>query len=203
MKERITRLVYTYNSQAWLRQPKAIGTGQRRYGPTRFMESICLHFCHWLRKVHISPTFVQSLYSPTKPLFSYSVVATSVSLFAIILQLLLLSASSLLSKSLNVVCNEKDQQTLVVFKHRILDPYNWLSLWSTEEDCYKWTGIQCDSNIGRVTKLNLQLPGFYCLEGNVFKPGPDIKPAHQLGHWITGSTGWTVLKKPVDPDIHI
>ena len=70
---------------------------------------------------------------------------------------------------MNVVCNEKDQQVLLVFKQGILDPSNRLSSWSAEEDCCNWTGIQCDNITGRVTKLNLQCLEVDCvdLEGEI------------------------------------
>ncbi|CAJ2639645.1 unnamed protein product [Trifolium pratense] len=59
-----------------------------------------------------------------------------------------------------VRCNEKDKETLSIFKKGINDSYGELSTWSTENDCCAWKGVTCDNITNRVTKLDLQsLPG--------------------------------------------
>jgi len=52
-------------------------------------------------------------------------------------------------------CNKKDQSALLIFKHDVVDPSNYLSSWSNEQDCCAWKGVQCDNVTGRVTTLDL------------------------------------------------
>ncbi|KAK7374107.1 hypothetical protein VNO80_07533 [Phaseolus coccineus] len=52
-------------------------------------------------------------------------------------------------------CNKKDQSALLIFKHDVVDPSNYLSSWSNEHDCCAWKGVQCDNVTGRVTILDL------------------------------------------------
>jgi Leucine-rich repeat (LRR) protein len=55
-----------------------------------------------------------------------------------------------------VQCNEKDQETLLIFKKGINDSSNGkISTWLTKKDCCAWEGIHCDSKTGRVTELDL------------------------------------------------
>ncbi|CAJ2639670.1 unnamed protein product [Trifolium pratense] len=54
-----------------------------------------------------------------------------------------------------VRCNEKDQETLLIFKKGINDSYGQISTWSTEKDCCAWEGVHCDNITGRVTELDL------------------------------------------------
>ncbi|KAK2441422.1 receptor protein EIX2 [Trifolium repens] len=57
-----------------------------------------------------------------------------------------------------VQCNEKDEETLLIFKKGINDTYDMnhiMSSWSTEKDCCSWEGVHCDNITSRVTKLDL------------------------------------------------
>lgn len=54
-----------------------------------------------------------------------------------------------------VHCNEKDHQTLLMFKQGVIDSSNKLATWSTEKGCCTWKGVQCDNTTSRVTKLDL------------------------------------------------
>ncbi|KAK7290238.1 hypothetical protein RIF29_04514 [Crotalaria pallida] len=54
-----------------------------------------------------------------------------------------------------VLCNEKDQEKLLIFKEGIIDPYNLLSTWFSKHDCCEWRGVQCDNTTGRITSLHL------------------------------------------------
>ncbi|XP_045805111.1 receptor-like protein EIX2 [Trifolium pratense] len=66
-----------------------------------------------------------------------------------------------------VRCNEKDKETLLIFKKGINDSYNGkISTWSTEKDCCAWEGVSCDNITNRVTKLDLKLP-FRTLKGEI------------------------------------
>ncbi|WJX37812.1 hypothetical protein P8452_25540 [Trifolium repens] len=56
-----------------------------------------------------------------------------------------------------VQCNEKDEETLLIFKKGINDSSNGkISTWSTEKDCCAWEGVHCDNITGRVTELDLK-----------------------------------------------
>ncbi|WJX37835.1 hypothetical protein P8452_25561 [Trifolium repens] len=57
-----------------------------------------------------------------------------------------------------VQCNEKDEETLLIFKKGINDTYDMnhiMSSWSTEKDCCAWEGVHCDNITKRVTELHL------------------------------------------------
>ncbi|KAK2440790.1 receptor protein EIX2 [Trifolium repens] len=54
-----------------------------------------------------------------------------------------------------VQCNEKDQETLLIFKKGINDSDGQLSTWSTEKDCCAWEGVYCNNITGRVTEIYL------------------------------------------------
>jgi hypothetical protein len=55
-----------------------------------------------------------------------------------------------------VQCNEKDQETLLIFKKGINDSSNGkISTWLTEKDCCAWEGVHCNNITGRVTELHL------------------------------------------------
>ncbi|KAK2441388.1 receptor protein EIX2 [Trifolium repens] len=56
-----------------------------------------------------------------------------------------------------VQCNEKDEETLLIFKKGINDSSNGkISTWSTEKDCCAWEGVHCDNITGRVAELDLK-----------------------------------------------
>ncbi|WJX37811.1 hypothetical protein P8452_25539 [Trifolium repens] len=55
-----------------------------------------------------------------------------------------------------VGCNEKDKETLLIFKKGINDSsHGKISTWSTETNCCSWEGVHCDNITSRVTKLDL------------------------------------------------
>ncbi|GAU20538.1 hypothetical protein TSUD_130960 [Trifolium subterraneum] len=62
------------------------------------------------------------------------------------------------SNHMMIRCNEKDRETLLIFKQGITDRFGRISTWSTEKDCCAWEGISCDNITGRITKLDLNLP---------------------------------------------
>nr|GMD35699.1 receptor-like protein 12 [Ipomoea batatas] len=55
------------------------------------------------------------------------------------------------------ICNEKERQALLSFKHNISDPNNLLSSWidGDEDDCCKWEGVGCDNRTGHVVAVDL------------------------------------------------
>ncbi|XP_027922734.1 receptor-like protein EIX2 [Vigna unguiculata] len=92
---------------------------------------------------------------------------TFISQFPVLLLLLIyaFTLQKIVCNNLNQVrCNEKDQQTLEIFKQGIIDPSNNLVTWSSEQDCCEWKGVHCDNTTSRVTKLDLS--GQY-LEGEI------------------------------------
>jgi len=73
-----------------------------------------------------------------------------------VLLLLLLSAVVLPKGNCRThSCNENDQSALLIFKHHVVDPLDYLSSWSDEKHCCAWKGVQCDNVTGRVTTLDL------------------------------------------------
>ncbi|KAK2387422.1 receptor protein EIX2 [Trifolium repens] len=55
-----------------------------------------------------------------------------------------------------VRCNEKDEETLLIFKKGINDSlHQKISTWSTKKDCCAWEGVHCNNITGRVTELHL------------------------------------------------
>ncbi|WVZ08825.1 hypothetical protein V8G54_022171 [Vigna mungo] len=64
----------------------------------------------------------------------------------------------------HVHCNEKDRQKLQIFKEGLIDPFNNLVTWSTQQDCCQWQGVHCDNTTSRVTKLDLS---HQSLEGEI------------------------------------
>lgn len=87
------------------------------------------------------------------------IMVSSISQTSILLLLLFYASTFQKGMSNNlreVRCNEKDRQTLLIFKQGIVrDPYNKLVTWSSEKDCCAWKGVQCDNTTSRVTKLDL------------------------------------------------
>ncbi|WJX37840.1 hypothetical protein P8452_25566 [Trifolium repens] len=63
-----------------------------------------------------------------------------------------------------VQCNEKDEETLLIFKKGINDTYDMMSSWSTKKDCCAWEGVHCDNITKRVTELDLH---FQNLKGEI------------------------------------
>ncbi|XP_019171685.1 PREDICTED: probable leucine-rich repeat receptor-like protein kinase At1g35710 [Ipomoea nil] len=72
-----------------------------------------------------------------------------------ILLLLLLHFSSVAVSSNIIRCPETEKDALLKFKQGITNPSNLLSSWTTEQDCCKWEGVECDNTTGHVTTLDL------------------------------------------------
>nr|GMD30766.1 receptor-like protein 12 [Ipomoea batatas] len=91
----------------------------------------------------------------------------------------LLSINSVGSSS---ICNEKERQALLSFKHNISDPNNLLSSWidGDEDDCCKWEGVGCDNRTGHVVAVDLG-PNTMCINEASCTPdwSCDINPALQ------------------------
>ncbi|XLQ99338.1 hypothetical protein HN51_054054 [Arachis hypogaea] len=65
------------------------------------------------------------------------------------------------------VCDEKDKNTLIMFKHGVIDPSGVLFLWSIrKKDCCQWRGVHCDNTTGKVTGLSLTCSQIYPIYGN-------------------------------------
>ncbi|KAL2331197.1 hypothetical protein Fmac_018778 [Flemingia macrophylla] len=83
------------------------------------------------------------------------------------------------TSTLTIRCNPFDKQALLNFKHRLIDPSNILSSWSTQHDCCQWKGVTCHNITSRVTQLTLPcsttLPSYrdtedksHCLTGSIY-----------------------------------
>nr|XP_043618421.1 receptor-like protein EIX1 [Erigeron canadensis] len=59
--------------------------------------------------------------------------------------------------SLNVTCNQRERQSLLVFRQGLTDKSNRLSTWIGVE-CCEWQGVGCDMRNGNVVKLDLRSP---------------------------------------------
>nr|GMD30738.1 receptor-like protein 12 isoform X1 [Ipomoea batatas] len=90
------------------------------------------------------------------------------------------------------ICNEKERQALLSFKHNISDPNNLLSSWTDgDDDCCKWEGVGCDNRTGHVVAVDLG-PNTMCINEASCTPDwdCDINPALQ------GEIGPSLLDLP-------
>ncbi|XP_072058336.1 receptor-like protein EIX2 isoform X2 [Arachis hypogaea] len=78
-------------------------------------------------------------------------------LFCLLSTIIFNSSSLLMCNSMIIHCDEKDENTLLKFKHEVTDPSGVLSSWSSDEekDCCQWRGVHCDNITHRVTELHL------------------------------------------------
>ncbi|XP_057732795.1 probable LRR receptor-like serine/threonine-protein kinase RPK1 isoform X4 [Arachis stenosperma] len=78
-------------------------------------------------------------------------------LFCLLSTIIFNSSSLLMYNSMIIHCDEKDENTLLKFKHEVTDPSGVLSSWSSDEekDCCQWRGVHCDNITHRVTELHL------------------------------------------------
>ncbi|KAL2577557.1 hypothetical protein GLYMA_16G170900v4 [Glycine max] len=96
-------------------------------------------------------------------------------LFYALLLLLLHAAVSILGfnslpNSAEIKCIETERQTLLNFKHGLIDRYGILSTWSddhTNRDCCKWKGILCNNHTGHVETLHLRGQDTQYLRGSI------------------------------------
>jgi EIX receptor 1/2 len=59
----------------------------------------------------------------------------------------------------NMWCIERERQALLEFKKGLIDDYNRLSSWGSEDakkNCCSWEGVHCSNQTGHVLKLHLQ-----------------------------------------------
>nr|GMD35696.1 receptor-like protein 12 isoform X1 [Ipomoea batatas] len=91
------------------------------------------------------------------------------------------------------ICNEKEREALLSFKHNISDPNNLLSSWTDgDDDCCKWEGVGCDNRTtGHVVAVDLG-PNTMCINEASCTPdwSCDINPALQ------GDIGPSLLDLP-------
>ena len=52
-------------------------------------------------------------------------------------------------------CKEHERQALLKIKQDLIDDYGLLSSWSSNQDCCKWSGVNCSNQTGHVIMLNL------------------------------------------------
>ncbi|XP_045824794.1 receptor-like protein EIX1 [Trifolium pratense] len=91
-----------------------------------------------------------------------TILTSQISLLLLLLLSLTTFHGSLSSNNHTMVrCNEKDRETLLIFKEGIIDRFGRLSTWATEKDCCAWEGVSCDNITNRVSKLDLKLPPYF------------------------------------------
>ena len=85
-----------------------------------------------------------------------------------------------------VGCIERERQALLKFKEDIADDFGILSSWRSEKnkrDCCKWRGVQCSSQTGHITSLDLSAyeykDEFRHLRGKI---SPSLLELQQLNH---------------------
>ncbi|KAI9092745.1 hypothetical protein K1719_027542 [Acacia pycnantha] len=84
-----------------------------------------------------------------------------------------------------VLCNENDQNILLIFKQGVMNSSNRLSSWTSQEDCCLWEGVHCDNITGRVTELDL---ADYDLEGVI---NLSLLQLESLNHLDLSNNGFT------------
>ncbi|WJX31826.1 hypothetical protein P8452_20217 [Trifolium repens] len=85
-----------------------------------------------------------------------TILTTQMSLLLLLLLCLTTFHQSMSTNEHRLVrCNEKDEETLLIFKKGINDSDGQLTTWSTEKDCCAWEGVHCDNITKRVTELDL------------------------------------------------
>ncbi|KAM0928067.1 hypothetical protein ACQ4PT_002251 [Festuca glaucescens] len=53
------------------------------------------------------------------------------------------------------LCIPRERDALLAFKARLTDPSNLLSSWRGEDDCCRWSGVECSNQTGHVVKLQI------------------------------------------------
>ena len=56
-----------------------------------------------------------------------------------------------------VGCVERERQSLLRFKHGLVDDYGILSSWDVR-DCCQWRGVRCSNQSGHIIMLHLPAP---------------------------------------------
>ena len=59
----------------------------------------------------------------------------------------------------NVRCIERERQALLEFKKGLVDGYDILSSWGSQDqkkNCCKWKGVHCSKHTGHVLELDLR-----------------------------------------------
>lgn len=78
-------------------------------------------------------------------------------------------------------CKETDRQALLKFKKGLVDEYDVLSSWGSEEnkrECCQWRGVGCSNTTGDVTSLHLNLETldqWHALRGNLSNDLVDLR----------------------------
>ena len=104
----------------------------------------------------------------------------------LLLSLGIFKLGSCSENNVTVKCIKSEREALLKFKEGIIDFPGKLSSW-VGEDCCQWNGVDCDSESGHVTKLNLSNPAgrprhFDYYEGYQYYPTKSL--AYQS---VTGS----------------
>ena len=57
-------------------------------------------------------------------------------------------------------CKQHERQAHLKIKEDIIDDYGYLSSWSSDQDCCKWSGVRCSDQTDHVIMLNLNASFF-------------------------------------------
>ncbi|XP_057732793.1 probable LRR receptor-like serine/threonine-protein kinase RPK1 isoform X2 [Arachis stenosperma] len=103
-------------------------------------------------------------------------------LFCLLSTIIFNSSSLLMYNSMIIHCDEKDENTLLKFKHEVTDPSGVLSSWSSDEekDCCQWRGVHCDNITHRVTELHLPC--------DTIQSDEILDKDNEKSHCLTGSS---------------
>ncbi|KAK7316542.1 hypothetical protein RJT34_00091 [Clitoria ternatea] len=84
-----------------------------------------------------------------------SFITSQISIFLLLVLCATTFHNVMCSTNMQLLCNEKDQSALQIFKHGVVNHSKMLPSWSNEEYCCAWQGVHCDNTTGRVTRLDL------------------------------------------------
>ncbi|GMY36254.1 receptor-like protein EIX2 [Fagus crenata] len=96
----------------------------------------------------------------------------------------------------NMGCIERERQALLEFKKGLIDDYNRLSSWGSEDakkNCCSWEGVQCSKQTGHVLKLDLQAWENPRLRGKI---SPSLIELHHLSYLSLSSNDFNQSKIP-------
>nr|GMD32576.1 LRR receptor-like serine/threonine-protein kinase GSO1 [Ipomoea batatas] len=99
---------------------------------------------------------------------------------------------SLAGRNENPSCIEKERQALLRFKHGIIDTYNILSSWNSEdENCCRWVGISCYHETGNVVALDLGCRTLFCYKILAGELSPSLLELSYLSHLDLSGNNFT------------
>ena len=108
------------------------------------------------------------------------------------------------SNTVAVKCIDREREALLLFKRGLVDEFNRLSSWGSEEDkrdCCQWSGVYCNNYTGHVTHLNLSSYYYYGLPHIVGKISPSLLELRNLNYLDLGGNDFGGM--PIPKFIHL